>query len=161
MTNDKLKSISKLLNMYYEVNEQSPKNVNKYNLRKSTVYRLTKLKEEILSSNNNLKDENLSEKKKIKNIFDEQKYDKDKEENECKSAHSSYLIKEYNISGSKRYTYNIEDSMVRRGLSSKKDLKKGSYTDRLRIGGKYGKSSKTIKNQLKFICSNFYNIFKI
>ena len=160
MTNDKLKSISKLLNMYYEINEQSSKNVGKFNMRRSTVYKSSRLKEKILNSNKNLKDEIMCDKNKIKNIFHEQKSDKGKGESDCKSAHS-YLIKQTNTSNAKRYTFNIEESMLRRGLSTRKDLKKFSYIDSSRSKDNHDNANKSIKNQLKFICSNFYNTFKI
>ena len=155
-SNYKLKSLSKLLNMYYELNEQSPKNINNFNLRKSNIFRFNGIKKKILNDDNDdipeIQNENKSEDNEPHTVLIEHKNDNEHDEIECKSAHD-YLIKDHNnIKEKKRNTIYNEESMFKKGFIRE-------ISDKIK--NNHSKTSKYIRNQLKFICSNFYNTFKI
>ena len=143
---NKLKCKSKLLNMYYEVNDDSPKSAH---FKKNESFDEGKLKEKKKKSNKN-----------IQNIIIEEKNENadpsivfvghNNEDIDCKSDHAF----EQNISDNNFEKEEVP--MMVRGLTIREDLiqdfKNKDYND---------KSGKNIKYKLGILRSNFYNTFKI
>ena len=168
-TKNKLRSQSRLLTMYYELNDESPKSKEKFNLRKSNIFKDNKLKEKILNGeiNNNINNEDKNEEKKEdKNptiiFIDNENENENGNENEnrneneidCKSDHF-YDFKEQKSLEEDRTK---DEAKFKRGLTIKQDIFQDFKFDKNKNNDFQRKS---IKNQLGFIRSNFYNTFKI
>ena len=144
--NNKLKSKSKLLNMYYEVNDDSPKSAR---LQKNESFDEDKLREK-KNSNKNIKNIIIEEKNENTDpsiVFVDHN---NNEDIDCKTDR----VFEQNLSDN---NFEKEEVPVMvRGLTIREDLiqdyKNKNYND---------KSGKNIKYQLGILRSNFYNTFKI
>ena len=150
--NYKLKSRSKLLNMYYEVNDDSPKSEH-FNSKKSMLFNLKRESvKELDFDENNEKEEGKNNKKKEATII----FVDNKEEIDCKSDH--FFINEQNLPncGSKD---DDKKAILKRGFTIKEDLFHNIKDDK--NSSSRDKKSKNINHKLGFIRSNFYNTFKI
>ena len=147
--NYKLKSKSKLLNMYYEVNDDSPK--SEHFKAKKNIYFNSKRKsvKELDYDKNN--EEKRNKKKETTIIF------VDNNENiDCKSDH--VFINEQNLPNCD-IKEDDEKAILKRGFTIREDLFHNIKDDKNRYSR--DKNNKNINHKLGFIRSNFYNTFKI
>ena len=141
--NNRLKSKSKLLTMYYEVNDDSPKSAS-FIKRNETFDQLKRNKEK---SKTNIIIEEKNEKTKSSSFFICQ--NKNNEEMDCKSEHPCELnLPDDDI--------NKEGPGLVRGFTIRDDFKED-----MKNKIKYLNSGNNHKYKLNFIRSNFYNTFKI
>ena len=149
--NQKLKSKSKLLKMYYEVNDDSPKSVH-FDIKKGNLFDINRIKScKKLSSTNNIfninKNEDKDEKKDTDIIFvDNNNIDNNSEDIDCRSDHDFFKGQNYQNNKDSE----SEEGVLKRGMTIREDNACNLKIDKNRI-----------KHKLGFIRSNFYNMFKI
>ena len=168
-TKNKLKSQSKLLTMYYELNDESTKSIEKLNInmRKSNANAFYdyKLKEKILNSNlnsnNNKIDENRTESHRPIVIFVDNDNEIENNEIECKTDRN--YEKRWNDFNMDKIEEIQKVPVLTRGVTIKPEL----VDTKNEVNKSKIKSKKSIeinnklKTQLGYIRSNFYNTFKI
>jgi len=170
-TKDKLKSQSKLLTMYYELNDESTKSIEKLNLnlRKSNANAFYdyRLKEKILNSNlnsiNTKKDEERTDSHHPTVIFVENENENENNEMECKTDRN-YEHKNWNDFEIGKLEEIKEVPVLTRGVTIKPDLVQDGKNEINKTKIKNKKSievNNKLKSQMGYIRSNFYNTFKI
>jgi hypothetical protein len=172
-TKNKLKSQSKLLTMYYELNDESTKSIEKLNLnmRKSNANALFdyKLKEKILNSNlnciNTKKDEPRTSFHRPTVVFidNENENENDNNDMECKTDRN-YEKENWNDFEKGKLEEIQEVPVLTRGVTIKPDLAQDIKNEVNKTKVKPKKSidfNNKLKNQLGYIRSNFFNTFKI
>ena len=172
-TKNKLKSQSKLLTMYYELNDESTKSIEKLNsnMRKSNANALFdyKLKEKILNSNlscNNTKnDEQRTSFHRPTVVFidNENENENDNNDMECKTDRN-YEKQNWNDFEKGKLDEIKEVPVLTRGVTIKPDLAQDIKNEVNKTKVKPKKSidfNNKLKNQLGYIRSNFFNTFKI
>ena len=172
-TKNKLKSQSKLLTMYYELNDESTKSIEKLNLnmRKSNANALFdyKLKEKILNSNlsciNTKNDEQRTSFHRPTVVFidNENENENDNNDMECKTDRN-YEKENWNDFEKGKLEEIKEVPVLTRGVTIKPDLAQDIKNEVNKTKVKPKKSidfNNKLKNQLGYIRSNFFNTFKI
>ena len=172
-TKDKLKSQSKLLTMYYELNDESTKSIEKLNLnlRKSNANAFYdyRLKEKILNSNlnsiNTKKVEERTDSHHPTVIFVENENENENNNNEmeCKTDRN-YEHKNWNDFEIGKLEEIKEVPVLTRGVTIKPDLVQDGKNEVNKTKIKSKKSievNNKLKSQMGYIRSNFYNTFKI
>ena len=141
----KLKSKSKLLNMYYEVKKDSPKSEHSYIQKSNILEDKAKISKNLNNNENRKQNKNNNKETNIQDI--------NSEEFDCKS--DSYFINEQKIHYYDSNKTEGEDTVLKRGLTIREDL--------LDIKTMHSKKNRelAINHKLGFIRSNFYNTFKI
>jgi hypothetical protein len=169
-TKNKLKSQSKLLTIYYELNDESTKNMEKLNLniRKSNANALYdyKLKEKILNGSlnsiNTKKDDKRIDSHRPTVIFVDNENGNENNENECKTDRN--YEKKWNDFELEKLEEIKEVPVLTRGITIENDLVQDEKNEVNKTKIKYKKTvdaNNKIKNQLGYIRSNFFNTFKI
>ena len=142
----KLKTKSKLLNMYLEVNDDSPKSEH-FQSKPKNIFFDKKASLKKLEVNNKIKDEKYeNDNKETKIVF----VDNDEEDIDCKS--DNVFMDEQNLQNNDSKIKENEEALLKRGLTIGQDL--------INNFG-FNKNNKKKNNILGFIRSNFYNKFKI
>jgi hypothetical protein len=172
-TKNKLKSQSKLLTMYYELNDESTKSIEKLNLnmRRSNANAFFdyKLKEKILNSNlnsiNTKNDGNRTESHHPTVIFVDNENENENENNEmeCKTDRN-YEKKKWNHFELEKLEEIKEAPVLTRGVTMEPNLVQdgNNEANKTKIKPKQTiEFNNKLKNQLGYIRSNFYNTFKI
>ena len=170
-TKDKLKRQSKLLTMYYELNDESTKSIAKLNLnmRKSNAnaFYNYKLKEKILNNNFNSINTKINEERTDSRhptvIFVENENENDNNEMECKTDRN-YEHKNWNDFEIGKLKEIKEVPVLTRGVTIKPDLVQDGKNEVNKTKIKCKKSievNNKLKNQMGYIRSNFFNTFKI
>ena len=173
-TKNKLKSQSKLLTMYYELNDESTKSIEKLNLnmRKSNANAFYdyKLREKIL--NNNLNSINTkndvvrteSHHPTVILVDNENENENDNNDDmECKTDRN-YENKKWNDFEIKKLEEIQEVPVLTRGVTMKPDLVQDAKNEVNKTKIKSKKSieiNNKLKSQMGYIRSNFFNTFKI
>ena len=172
-TKNKLKSQSKLLTMYYELNDESTKSIEKLNLnmRRSNANAFFdyKMKEKILNSNlnsiNTKNDGNRTESHHPTVIFVDNENENENENNEmeCKTDRN-YEKKKWNHFELEKLEEIKEAPVLTRGVTMEPNLVQdgNNEANKTKIKPKQTiEFNNKLKNQLGYIRSNFYNTFKI
>jgi hypothetical protein len=169
-TKNKLKNQSKLLTMYYELNDESTKSIEKLNLniRKSNANAFYdyKLKEKILNSSlnciNTKKDNKRKDSHRPTVIFVDNENENENNEMECKTDRN--YEKKWNDFELEKLEEIQEVPVLTRGVTFKPDLIQDEKNEDNKKKIKYKKTinvNNKIKSQLGYIRSNFFNTFKI
>ena len=170
-TKNKLKNQSKLLTMYYELNDESTKSIEKLNLniRKSNANAFYdyKLKEKILNGSlnciNTKKDNKRIDSHRPTVIFVDNENGNENNETECKTERN-YEKKNWNDFELEQLEEIQEVPVLTRGVTIEPNL---IQDDKIEVNKTKIKNKKTInannkiKSQLGYIRSNFFNTFKI
>ena len=170
-TKNKLKNQSKLLTMYYELNDESTKSMEKlnFNIRKSNANALYdyKLKDKILNSSSNSINTNNDDKRINSHrptvIFVDNENGNENNETECKTDRN-YEKKKWNDLDLEQLEEIQEVPILTRGVTIEPNLiqdEKNEVNNSKIKNKKTIKVNNKIKSQLGFIRSNFFNTFKI
>ena len=146
----KLKSKSKLLNMYYEVKDESPKSEHSYIQASNILKDKAKISKHLENIGN--KENNKNNNKVENDIIIEDS--NNNEEIDCRS--DSYVFNDQNMDNNTEE----EEAILKRGLTIKEDLI-DHHVKSERCKKNKDKNHKNINHKLGFIRSNFYNTFKI